>query len=192
MKKKFFFLLIACLFNTKIVSGAEEGMPQLNPEYWAAQTFWLILIFSSLYLIIWKIFLPKIIDSVENRKSKIVNDLNEAQKLKENAETKLKEYEKIIEEAKKTAKKIIEENKKNLTSDIKNKNQELNKTIEKELLAAEKEINDLKNNSITNINKIAVEISSDLIKQIVGTEINMSNVSAIVQEVSKKKLENNL
>ena len=192
MKKKFFFLLITFLFNARIVFGAEEGMPQLNPEYWAAQTFWLILIFSSLYLIIWKIFLPKIIDSVENRKSKIVNDLNEAQKLKENAEKKLEEYKKIIEETKKIAKKIIEENKKNLTNDIKNKNQELNKMIEQELSVAEKEINDLKNNSIANINKIAVEISSSLIKQIVGTEVNMSNVSAVVQEISKKKLESSL
>ena len=83
-------------------------------------------------------------------------------------------------------------NKKNLTNDIKSKNQELNKAIEKELLATEKEINEIKNNSITSINKIAAEISSDLIKQIVGTEVNMSNVSAVVQEISKKKLESNL
>ena len=26
--------------------GSEAGMPQLNPEFWAAQIFWLILIFS--------------------------------------------------------------------------------------------------------------------------------------------------
>mgnify|MGYP006104204643 CR=1 FL=1 len=192
MKKKNFFLLIAYLCNTKMVFGAEEGMPQLNPEYWASQTFWLILIFSILYLIIWKIFLPKIVNNVEDRKSKIANDLNEAQKLKEDAEKRLKEYEEIIKETKKIAKKIVDDNKKNLTNDIKNKNQELNKAIEKELLAAENEINQLKNNSVTSINKIAAEISSDLIKQIVGTEVNMSNVSAVVQEISKKKLESSL
>jgi len=36
--------------------GAESGMPQLNPEFWMAQIFWLILVFSSLYIILWKIF----------------------------------------------------------------------------------------------------------------------------------------
>ena len=87
--------------------GTEAGMPQLNPEFWSAQIFWLILIFSSLYLIIWKIFLQKITYSIENRKSKIVNDLDEAQKLKENAEKKLEEYDKIIEKSKRDAKKII-------------------------------------------------------------------------------------
>ena len=93
------------ILNTNQAFGAEGGMPQLNPEFWASQIFWLILIFSILYIIIWKIFLPKITDSIENRKSRIVNDLNEAQKLKENAEKKLNEYNKIIEDIKKRSKK---------------------------------------------------------------------------------------
>ena len=46
--------------------GADSGMPQLDPRFWIAQIFWLILVFSSLYLIIWKVFLPKITDSIEN------------------------------------------------------------------------------------------------------------------------------
>ena len=94
-------------------------MPQLNTEYWTSQVFWLILIFSSLYLIIWKIFLPKITYSIENRKSKIVNDLNEAQKLKENAEKKLKEYREIIKDSQSEAQKIINDSKKKLDIDIK-------------------------------------------------------------------------
>ena len=58
-------------------------------------------------MIIWKIFLPRITYSIENRKSRVVNDLDEAQKLKENAEKKLKEYNEIIEKSKKEAKKIL-------------------------------------------------------------------------------------
>ena len=105
MKKFSLVLSVIFLYNTSRVLGAEEGMPQLNPEYWAAQIFWLILIFSVLYIVIWKIFLPKIVNGIENRKLKVVNDLNETQKLKDSAEKKLEEYNKIIEDAKKAAKK---------------------------------------------------------------------------------------
>ena len=98
MKNLRFALCIVLLLNTSQALGAEGGMPQLNPEFWASQIFWLILIFSSLYIIMWKIFLPKISDSIENRKSRVIGDLNEAQKLKEKAEKKLDEYNKIIEE----------------------------------------------------------------------------------------------
>ena len=100
MKNLRFALCIVLLLNTSQAFGAEGGMPQLNPEFWASQIFWLILIFSILYIIIWKIFLPRITDSIENRKSRVIGDLSEAQKFKENAEKKLGEYNKIIEDAK--------------------------------------------------------------------------------------------
>ena len=117
MKNFCFALCAAWIVYANQALGSETGMPQLNPEFWAAQIFWLVLIFSFLYLIIWKIFLPKITYSIESRKSRIVNDLDEAQKLKENAEKKLDEYNKIIEESKKKAKKIIEESKRKLDQD---------------------------------------------------------------------------
>ena len=104
MKKICIALCIASTFYVDVVYGSEAGMPQLNPEFWSGQIFWLILIFSTLYLIIWKIFLPRITYIVENRKSRIVNDLDEAQKLKESAEKKLEVYNKIIEDSKHEAK----------------------------------------------------------------------------------------
>ena len=167
-------------------------MPQLNTEYWTSQIFWLILIFSILYTVIWKIFLPKITDSIENRKSRVIGDLNGAQELKENAEKILGEYNKIIEDTKKEAKRIIEDNKKKLEIDIKNKKQKFNEEIEKELMSVEKEIKSLKKSSISSINKIAVEVSSEVIKQLVGTGVNMSNVSAIIEDISKRKIEKHL
>jgi len=188
MKNLCFALCIAFVFCANSASTAEAGMPQLDPKFWASQIFWLILIFSALYLIVGKIFLPKITYSIENRKSRIVNDLDEAQKLKESAEKKLSEYEKIIENSKKEAKKIIEDSRKKLNQDIENKKKTFIEEIEKELAAAEKEIKILKKSSLSSISKIAVETSSELIKQIVGSEVNKSNVDAIVNEISKKNV----
>ena len=184
-----FALCIALIVYVNQAFASEAGMPQLNPEFWSAQIFWLILIFSILYLVIWKIFLPKITYSIENRKSKIVNDLNEAQKLKEDAEKKLIEYNLILENSKKDARKIIEESKKKLDQEIKDKKLQFNNEIEKELEAVEKEIKDLKKSSISNIGKISAETSAEVIKQFLDTEINKSNVVAIVNEVLKTKME---
>ena len=192
MKNFRFALCIALVVYVNQAFGSETGMPQLNPEFWIAQIFWLILIFSSLYLIIWKIFLPRITYSIENRKSRIVNDLDEAQKLKDNAEKKLKEYNEIIEKSKKEAKKIVDDNKKKLDRDIENKKQKFNDEIEKELAATEKEIKDLKTTSTSTIIDIAAETSADIIRQIINTEVNKSNVSAIVNEITKKEMEKHI
>ena len=94
-----FLHLISIIFFIKInhsLGATEAGMPQLNPEFWLAQVFWLIFIFGTLYILIWKLILPKITESIENRKKQLVNDLDEAQKIKDSAEKKLNEYKTII------------------------------------------------------------------------------------------------
>ena len=181
-------LCIAFLGYANQAYGSEAGMPQLDTEFWVAQIFWLTIIFSILYLVIWKIFLPKITLSIENRKSRVVNDLDEAEKLKENAEKKLDEYNKIIQSSKKEAKKIIEDSRKKLERDIEVKKQKFNEDIEKELIAVENEIKNLKKASVSSISKIASETTAEIVKQVVDTEVNKSNVAAVIEDITKRKL----
>ena len=192
MKNFCFALCIALLIYIEQAFGSESGMPQLDTKFWAAQAFWLILIFSFLYLIIWKIFLPKITYSIENRKSKVVNDLDQAQKFKENAEKKLQEYNEIINSSKKEAKKIIEESQKKLEKDIEIKKKKISEEIDEELKIVEKEIKDLRKSSISNIVKISSEISSEITKQLIDTDVNQSSVVAIVDGIAKRKMEKNI
>ena len=186
---KIFWITLCIVFCVQLdlAFGSEAGMPQLNPEFWFAQIFWLILIFSFLYFTIWKVFLPKITYSIENRKSRLVNDLNEAEKLKETAEKKLQEYHVIIENSKKEAKKIVEDSKKRLDKDIQLKKNKFDEEIDKEIKSAEQDIKNLKETSIVSINKIASETAEEIIKKIINSEINKSSVSAVVNEVIKKK-----
>ena len=168
--------------------AAGEGMPQLNPDYWVSQIFWVMLIFGTLYVILWKAILPKINENLENRKSQILTDLDEAQELKNQSEKKISEYNMILSKAKQDAKKILDETRKKINLDIKNKNNQFNLEIDKEIENAEKEIKTLKLSSIKDINKISIETSSEIVRKMVGTEVNASSVSAIVEDISKKEI----
>ena len=178
-----FFTLLAgeCL-------GAEGGMPQLNPDYWVSQIFWVILIFGTLYVILWRAILPKINENLENRKSQILTDLSDAQKFEDQSEEKLSEYNKILNQAKQEAKKILDKKRKKVNHDIENKKNQFNLEIVKEIENAEKEIKTMKLSSIKDINTIAIETSSEIVRKIVGTEVNPSSVSAIVEDISKKEI----
>jgi len=78
------FLLVVGIFITSQINllAAEAGMPQLDPTYWASQAFWLILLFTFLYLALSRTFIPKIKECIDDRENKIKDDLDEAQKLK--------------------------------------------------------------------------------------------------------------
>ena len=168
--------------------AAEAGMPQLDPTYWASQAFWLILIFTILYISISKFYLPKIKDNLDNRENKIKEDLENASKFKKQSETKLKEYESILENAKKEVTKIMIESKKNLDNDIQSKKVLIEKEIESEIIKAQKEILDLKKNSISSIQNIAENIASKIIENLSGDKLNESSVKATVEDISKNNI----
>ena len=190
MKNLYFALCIAVSLYCNKAFGSEGGMPQLNTEFWIAQIFWLVFIFSSLYLIIWKIFLPRVTYSIESRKSKVMNDLQEAQKLKEDAEKKLNEYTKFIEKAENEAKKIISDSKKNLQKELDQKKQLFENEVEKEIQNVEKQIKNFQVSSFSKTNQIAKEIAKSIMKKIIGAEVNESNLTAVIESTAKKMEKN--
>ena len=186
--KRYLSLIIATLSIKTNLSAAEAGMPQLDPKYWASQAFWLILVFSILYISIAKFYLPKIKDNLDDRENKIKEDLDAANKFKDLSELKFKEYEKILEDSKKEVLKIHLDSKNKLDKDIQEKKQVIEKEIEIEISKAQKEIIDLKKNSINSINSISQEIASNIIEKMSGDKLNESSVKAAVEDVSKKSI----
>lgn len=186
--KSFLSLLIASVAINTELFAAEAGMPQLDPTYWASQAFWLILVFTVLYISISKFYLPKIKDNLDNRENKIKEDLENANKFKEESEAKLKEYDLILENAKKEVLKIHFESKSILDKDIQLKKDSMEKEIEKEISKAQKEILELKKNSISSIQSISKSIVSNIIENISGDKLNESSIKATVEDVSKKNM----
>jgi len=186
--KSYFGLVIAISAINTDLFAAEAGMPQLDPKYWASQAFWLILIFTILYISIAKFYLPKIKNNLDDRESKIKGDVNDANKFKELSEAKFKEYENILADAKKKIIKIQIDSKNVLDKDIQSKKEVMEKEIENEISKAQKEIDELKKNSLNDILNISENIASSIIENISGDKLNESSVKAAIEDVSKKNI----
>ena len=179
------------IFIGLVESSESGGMPQLNPEFWLSQIFWLIITFGFLFIVLSKLILPKISENLETRKSQILENISATEKQKEESENKIKEYEKIILGSNNEAKNYFSKAREQILKDIDKKRKALENEINEEIKKVEKEIVDLKNKSPEKINKIAVEISLDLVKQLIGEKVNNSSISAIVEDVSRKVKETN-
>ena len=186
--RSFLSLIISFVTIDINVYSAEAGMPQLDPTYWASQAFWLVLIFSILYISISKFYLPKIKDNLDNRENKIKEDLENANKFKEQSEVKAREYDVILENAKKEVTKIHFESKSILDKDLQSKKEVMEKEIEKEIFKTQKEILELKKNSISSIQSISENIVSNIIENISGDKLNESSIKAMVEDLSKKNI----
>ena len=188
IKKIFFQLIFFNFFFLKEVFAAESvGMPQLNPEFWISQIFWLTLTFGVLYLVLSKLILPKISANLELRKSQIQENIEAADKQRKDSDSKLQEYDEIILKSKIKAKNIYKDAREKALKDINSKKDLLEEQIEQEIKKVEEEIRIFKNTAPEKINKIAIETSSELLKKLIGAEINHSSISAIVDDLSKKR-----
>jgi len=165
------------------------GMPQLNPEFWVSQIFWLTITFGILYIVLSKFILPKISANLEVRKSQILDNIEAAEKQREESELKIKEYEKIVQSSKNEAKNYFKQTREKLLKNINLKKDSLDKELNLEVQKGETEIQELRDRAPEKINKIAVETTKDLLQQLIGSDVNSSSISAIVDDLSKKKMD---
>ena len=186
MLKIVLLLFVTCFacFNT-VFAAESGGMPQLNPEFWISQIFWLIITFGILFIVLTKVILPKISDNLETRKLQILENIEIADRQKEESQKKIDEYENIILDSKVKAKNYFNEAREKILDDINKKRTALEKDLDEEIGGVEKELSDLKNKSGERINKIAAETSAELIKELIGEEVNSSSIAAIVEDQSK-------
>ena len=186
MIKKIIFQLV--FFNfllvKKVFAAESGGMPQLNPEFWVSQIFWLILTFGILYLVLSKLILPKISANLEARKSQISDNIEAADKQRKESEAKLKAYDEIVSQSKTEAKNIFNQAREKALQSINAKREILDKQINEEIEKAENEINQLRKEAPSKINKIAIETASEITQKLIGTDVNRSSISAIVNDLS--------
>ena len=120
MYKKIIFqnLILNFVLIFSAQSAESGGMPQLNTEFWISQIFWLIITFGALFIVLSKIILPKISNNLESRKSQILENIEKAEKQREESENKIKEFDKIILDTKIKAKNYLSEARQKILQDI--------------------------------------------------------------------------
>ena len=182
LKNKIISTLILNFALISIAQSSESGgMPQLNPEFWISQIFWLILTFGIMFVVLSKLILPKISKNLETRKSQILENIETAEKQREQSENKIKEYEKLIYESKIEAKNYFSEIRQKVLGDIAKKKQILDNQIEKELKEVEKEIDESE--------KLRME-SKKLLENAQNKLDSASSESKKILEEAKKDSEN--
>ena len=93
-----------------------------------------------------------------------------------------------VEKIKNGAKNYLNQAKEKLTKNINLKKKALERELSEEIKKVEVEIQELRNKAPERINKIAVETSSDILRQLIGIDVNSSSISAIVDDLSKRKM----
>ena len=115
-------------------------MPQLNPEFFISQLFWLAVFFSFLLIFLWRVSLPRIAKVLEKRQSKIDDDLSSAKELQEQAQQIEKNINDQINKAKENANEELKKTISSLQDEVSSKLSILDKELEEKISKSEKDI----------------------------------------------------
>tara|TARA_B100001248_G_C27148574_1_gene347895 strand:- start:37 stop:528 length:492 start_codon:yes stop_codon:yes gene_type:complete len=156
-------------------------MPQLNPEFFVSQLFWLVVFFSFLFVFLWRVSLPRIATALEKRQNKIDENLSNAKKLQEEA----KEIEVNINEKIKIAKKETDDQIKKIITSLENEVSSqlstLDRDLEEKISKSEKEIISNRNSQMENINDQITDITKTIVSKITDISLSDSDINKAIK-----------
>ena len=115
-------------------------MPQLNPEFFVSQLFWLAVFFSFLLIFLWRISLPRIATVLEKRHNKINENLSNAKELQEQAKEIEKNINLQINNAKQKTDEQIKKTISSLQDEVSSKLNTIDRELEEKISNSEKQI----------------------------------------------------
>jgi len=161
-------------------------MPQLDVTTFAPQLVWLTITFFVMFLIMWKVAVPKIADALETRQMRVEDNLKKAEDLKREAEATLAAYEKALADARAQAHDEIQKIQNDLQAAAEKEEAEQNAQLEAKLAASEKAIAAEVAKAMENVRGVAIEVAVSAVERLTGDAPDMPTVEKAVDNVVGK------
>ena len=161
-------------------------MPQLNPEFFVSQLFWLVVTFTFLLIFLWRISLPRIGSVLEKREKKINDDIAAAKELQEKAETIQKVLEDKLRIARTETAEMIKTTSINLQEKTAIELVKLDKNLDKKIHDSANNIEKSKNDSLNQIHDQIYEITKLIFYKITNFKVSNLDVKDAVTAVERK------
>lgn len=144
-------------------------MPQLEQiNTFASQIFWLVVTFIPLYLILWRVVLPRMSATLENRQQRIDNDIVRAEELSREAQEVMEAYEAELAEARARAQEQLHKAAEETQAEAERRNAEMTDRLSADATAARDRIDAARAAAIANISEIANDIAGQAVERLVG------------------------
>ena len=161
-------------------------MPQLNPEFFASQLFWLVISFVFLFIFLWRISLPRIGAVLEKRESKINDDLKVAKQLQAEAEKIQLEIDKELQEARLEADKLVKDSLANFQDHADKELAKLDKELDVKIDDSSKLIEKNKDQSLKQIHEQIYEITKLTLSKISNVKVDDNDIKKTVDNIQQK------
>ena len=160
-------------------------MPQLNPEFFVSQLFWLVVTFSFLFVFLWRVSLPRIGNVLEKRERKVNDDLATAKELQEEASKIQETIEDQLRQAKFDASEMIKASSNSMQEKAEAELSKLDKELDAKIEESTKEIEKSKNQSVSQIQDQIHEITKLTLSKVASFNASDDEIKNEVAKIDR-------
>ena len=160
-------------------------MPQLDINTYLPQVVWLLITFTALFLVMWRVAVPRIADVLEARQKRIDDNLDKAADSQKEAEAALEAYEASLAESRAEAQALIAKATDKITAEAEERNARLSEELDQKIAASEAEILEAVAQAMESIPEVALEAASAVIKRLIGEAAAEKDVAKAVGQALK-------
>ena len=158
-------------------------MPQLEASTFISQLVWLAITFVGLYLVMWKLVMPRVADVLQDRQERIDDDLEKAEALRNEAAGVLEAYEKTVADGRARAQTILREAADRNDKAAAERQAALGEQLAQQTADAEARINQAREEALANIRTVAAETAQAAALRLSGASVTQDEAEDAVAAV---------
>jgi F-type H+-transporting ATPase subunit b len=158
-------------------------MPQLNPESFPSQLFWLAVTFVVLYVLMAWVGIPRLAGVIEARRRRREDDLARAADMQAEAEAANQAFQRAMAEARAQAQAVLKETSDRLAAEAAERQRALAAALAAQVDEAERRIAATKQQALAEVRGIAVDVGRSVVEKLTGAAPNDARVAAAVDRV---------
>jgi F-type H+-transporting ATPase subunit b len=163
-----------------------NAFPPFQSQNFPSQIFWLVLTFVLLFVLMWKVALPRIGSILAQREKRIADDLEAAHGFKEQSEAANAAYEKSLADARARAQSIASATHAQQLAEAEAINKRLEAELHERLAAAEQLIAAKRTAAMGNVETIAADLASAIVERLIGKAPSAQDVAAVLGDTVKR------
>jgi F-type H+-transporting ATPase subunit b len=166
--------------GTEVPAGAEHGtFPPFDPTTFPSQILWLVITFGLFYIFLKRVVMPRLAGVLDTRSSRIFQDIDQANKLKNEADAAVAAYEQALAEAKANANTIGQQARDAAKADAEASRKKVEAGLDAKLAEAESRIASIRSAAMKDVGAIAESTAGAIMEQLVGKADRAALVAAV-------------
>jgi F-type H+-transporting ATPase subunit b len=164
--------------------GAEAGFPPFDASTFPSQLLWLAITFGLFFLFLKNVVLPRIGNILEVRRDRIASDLDQAARMKDEADAAIAAYEQELADARTRANVIGQEAREGAKKGAEAERKKVEADLDAKLASAEERIAAIKQTALRDVGTIAEDTATVIVQELVGGSADKAAVAAAVRQAS--------